>query len=143
MTDRGLRLWHVMILAALHDVGPHSKGELASRLDINQSDVVKVVDDLLRAGQVDCARDPADRRRIEVTLTPEGRAALADISAELSALDDDLLSPLTTTERAQLATLLRRLQLHICRPGREDGPPPRSTVRHRDRPKLFRTRPTA
>ncbi|MFJ9950654.1 hypothetical protein [Kitasatospora sp. NPDC091207] len=46
----------MMVLGALEDGGSHSKGEPAARLDIGPSDVIKVVDDLLVAGYVTCAR---------------------------------------------------------------------------------------
>ncbi|MER6999739.1 winged helix DNA-binding protein [Streptomyces sp. NPDC000410] len=112
LTARGLRLWHLTVLAMVSDLGPQPKGTLAARLDMNQSDLVKIVDDLLRAGQVACDRDPADRRRVVVRLTPEGRAALARLNAEISSADDDLLAPLNEAERVQLASLLRRLHGH-------------------------------
>ncbi|MGW6916307.1 MarR family winged helix-turn-helix transcriptional regulator [Kitasatospora sp. NPDC054939] len=115
LAGHGLRLWHVTVLAALDDHGPHSKGELAARLDIAAADVGRTVDELARAGQVDCRRPASDRRRIEVTLTPAGTATLATLNAELSAMEDALLAPLTAHERTQFAGLLGRLFPHICR----------------------------
>ncbi|MFP3986561.1 MarR family winged helix-turn-helix transcriptional regulator [Streptomyces sp. E11-3] len=111
LTARGLRLWHATALALLADIGPRPKGDLAARLDMNPSDLVKIVNDLDRAGWVTCTRDTADRRRIEVALTPAGRSALTSLNAEISAVDDDLLAPLSEAERAQLGSLLRRLHV--------------------------------
>ncbi|MGW0391788.1 winged helix DNA-binding protein [Streptomyces sp. NPDC003042] len=113
LTAYGLRLWHLTVLALLADLGPQSKVALASRLDMNQSDLVKIVNDLDKAGRVHCARDPSDRRRVMVTLTPEGRAALAHLSADIASTDDDLLAPLSPAERIQLASLLRRVHGHV------------------------------
>lgn len=113
LTAHGLRLWHLTVLALLADLGPRSKGDLAARLDMNQSDLVKIVNDLDKSGYVVCARDPADRRRIEVTLTSEGSSALAYLNAGISAVDDDLLAPLTEPERDQLGSLLRRVHAHL------------------------------
>ncbi|MFD6279436.1 MarR family winged helix-turn-helix transcriptional regulator [Streptomyces sp. NPDC060209] len=95
LTAHGLRLWHLTILAMLDDAGPLSKGDLASRLDMNQSDLTRTVTDLDAAGYVECARDPSDRRRIEVALTPAGRCALAGLNTDVSATEADLLAPLT------------------------------------------------
>ncbi|MBT2370213.1 winged helix DNA-binding protein [Streptomyces sp. ISL-10] len=114
LTARGLRLWHLTVLALLADIGPQSKGTLASRLDMNQSDLVKIVNDLTKAQHVDCVRDTADRRRVVVRLTPEGRAALNRLNADIASTDDDLLSPLTEAERAQLGSLLRRVHQHLA-----------------------------
>ncbi|WTU46308.1 MarR family winged helix-turn-helix transcriptional regulator [Streptomyces sp. NBC_00057] len=59
--------------------GPHVQRELASRLRIDRSDMVKIVDDLAVAGLVDRARDTTDRRRVTVTPTRAGRAMLGRV----------------------------------------------------------------
>ncbi|MCX4524111.1 MULTISPECIES: MarR family transcriptional regulator [unclassified Streptomyces] len=113
LTEHGLRLWHLTVLALLGDLGPQSKGTLANRLDMNASDLVKVVNDLARSGYVECVRDTADRRRVVVELTREGRAALARLNADISSTDEEFLAPLTAGERAQLGSLLRRVHRHF------------------------------
>ncbi|MFF5923922.1 MarR family winged helix-turn-helix transcriptional regulator [Streptomyces flavochromogenes] len=126
---RGLRLWHLTVMTLLADLGPQMKTALASRLDMNASDLVKIVNDLARTGQVDCVRDRTDRRRVVVQLTPEGRTYLAGLSAEIASADDELLAPLDAAEREQLGSLLRRVHGHLERPlagmarGRGAGPP--------------------
>ncbi|MFJ8884814.1 MarR family winged helix-turn-helix transcriptional regulator [Streptomyces sp. NPDC102402] len=122
LTAHGLRLWHLTILAMLDDAGRLSKGDLASRLDMNQSDLTRSVTDLDRAGYVECARDPSDRRRIEVALTSAGRRALARLNSGVSATEADLLAPLTREERDLFAALLRRVHTHLERGRAGDGP---------------------
>lgn len=109
LAARGLRLWHFAVLAALADFGPHIQRDLAARLGIDASDVVKVVDDLADDGYAERARDLADRRRITVTLTPAGRGALTELQAEAKAADEVLLTPLSVAERVQLHALLLRV----------------------------------
>ncbi|MBO0915710.1 MarR family winged helix-turn-helix transcriptional regulator [Streptomyces laculatispora] len=124
LAERGLRLWHMSVLAALIDFGPHVQRELAARLAIDRSDIVKIVDDLAVAGLVERARDTTDRRRVTVTVGPAGRTLLDRLHAEALAVQDDLLAPLTTVERRRLAALLRRVYDHVQedvgaqRPGR-------------------------
>ncbi|MEU3748972.1 MULTISPECIES: winged helix DNA-binding protein [Streptomyces] len=113
LTARGLRLWHLTVMALLADLGPQMKTALATRLDMNASDLVKIVNDLDRAGHVDCVRDTADRRRVVVRLTDEGRTALAELSADIASADDDILAPLSPAERDQLGSLLRRVHRHL------------------------------
>ena len=113
LTAHGLRLWHLTIMAMLDDAGPLSKGELAARLDMNQSDLTRTVTDLDAAGYVECARDPSDRRRIEVALTPAGRCASAQLNTAVSSTEADLLAPLTDEERARFTSLLRRVHVHL------------------------------
>ncbi|MFF2732555.1 MarR family winged helix-turn-helix transcriptional regulator [Streptomyces sp. NPDC058008] len=121
LTAHGLRLWHLTILAMLDDAGPLSKGDLASRLDMNQSDLTRTVNDLDSAGYVACARDPADRRRIEVALTPAGRHALGRLDSDVAAVETDLLAPLTHEERDRFAALLLRVHTHLERDRAGDG----------------------
>ncbi|MEV5658212.1 MarR family winged helix-turn-helix transcriptional regulator [Streptomyces sp. NPDC052291] len=109
LAERGLRLWHMAVLAALTDFGPHVQRELAARLSIDRSDVVKIVDGLGAAGLVDRARDTADRRRVTVTVTPAGRALLESLKSDALAVQETVLAPLTARERAQLTALLLRV----------------------------------
>ncbi|NEC63257.1 MarR family winged helix-turn-helix transcriptional regulator [Streptomyces sp. SID9727] len=118
LAERGLRLWHMAVLAALDDFGPHVQRELAARLSIDRSDVVKIVDGLGASGLVERARDTTDRRRVTVTVTPAGRAMLTSLKSEALAVQDDVLAPLTDRERAQLAALL----LRVHDGARESGP---------------------
>ncbi|MGW3658151.1 MarR family winged helix-turn-helix transcriptional regulator [Streptomyces sp. NPDC005151] len=122
LAERDLRLWHMAVLAALVDFGPHVQRELASRLAIDRSDIVKVVDDLAVAGLVDRARDAGDRRRVTVTPTPAGRSVLAEIQSDTRNVQEELLAPLTEDERTQLEDLLRRVYVHINH--EEDGQRP-------------------
>lgn len=109
LAEDGLRLWHMAVLAALADFGPHAQRDLAARLSVDPSDMVKVVDDLAGAGYAVRTRDPVDRRRVRVSLTPEGGKALADLTARATAVQDAVLAPLDSGERAQLHALLTRV----------------------------------
>ncbi|MEV0700264.1 MarR family winged helix-turn-helix transcriptional regulator [Saccharopolyspora sp. NPDC050389] len=109
LAERGLRLWDMAALAALADFGPHAQRDLVVRLGVDPSDMAKVVDQLAAAGYVDRARDMADRRRVSVSVTPAGRAVLADLDAEARAVQDKVLEPLNTKERQLLQGLLLRV----------------------------------
>jgi len=113
LAERELRLWHMAVLAALEDFGPLVQRELAARLGLDPSDVVKVLDELTARGQVERTRDPADRRRVQARLTPAGHAVLAELLAEARATDENLLAPLDPAERQQLHGLLTRVLDHV------------------------------
>jgi len=57
-------------------------------------------------------RDPADRRRHLVKLTPAGKKTLSKLRALQASIDADFLEPLDAEERATLHTLLHRLATH-------------------------------
>ncbi|MEV4560222.1 MarR family winged helix-turn-helix transcriptional regulator [Kitasatospora sp. NPDC049285] len=105
----GLRLFHLAMLAALADFGPHTQRDLARRLGLDPSDLAKAADQLAAAGHLDRTRDPADRRRLTLTLTTAGRTRLAELTAEAEAVQAELLAPLDAAERVQLHALLLRL----------------------------------
>ncbi|MFJ5778942.1 MarR family winged helix-turn-helix transcriptional regulator [Streptomyces sp. NPDC093094] len=113
LTAHNLRLWHLMVMALVADLGPQMKTALATRLDMNPSDLVKIVDDLVRTGRAECLRDEADRRRVLVRLTPEGRSFLELLDADIASADDEVLAPLDEREREVLSSLLRRVHRHL------------------------------
>lgn len=111
---RGLRLWDMAVLAALADHGPQPQRDLAERLEVHPSDVVKVLDGLARAGYVDRERDTADRRRVLASISTPGRRLLGELTAEVAAVRDDLLAPLDEAEQATLHALLLRVHTHAA-----------------------------
>ncbi|MEW2806381.1 MarR family winged helix-turn-helix transcriptional regulator [Streptomyces massasporeus] len=124
LTARGLRLWHLTVLTLVADLGAQPKGVLAARLDMNASDLARIVTDLADAGQVECVRSLTDRRRVDVRITPEGRSALDHLNADIASADDDILTPLSEAEREQLASLLRRVHAHHEATGPASGSRP-------------------
>ncbi|WP_031108374.1 MarR family winged helix-turn-helix transcriptional regulator [Streptomyces sp. NRRL S-146] len=129
LTARGLRLWHLTVLTLVADLGAQPKGVLAARLDMNASDLARIVKDLADAGQVECVRSLTDRRRVDVRITPEGRSALEHLNADIASADDDILTPLNEAEREQLASLLRRVHAHHEATGPASGSRPAAQAR--------------
>lgn len=106
LAEQGLRLWHMAVLAALADFGPHAQRDLCARLSVDPSDMAKVIEQLARGRHVERTRDPADRRRVMVALTGDGRALLDRLTADAERVQDELLAPLDAGERAELHALL-------------------------------------
>jgi DNA-binding MarR family transcriptional regulator len=102
---------HLRLLIALsylrdHDGAPQQ--ELAEVLCIDANNVVLVLNELEDLGHIRRRRDPADRRRHLVDLTPQGRRALAAAERAQEAIEDDVLRGLDAEERAELWRLLTR-----------------------------------
>ena len=66
----------VEVLQMLREAGPIRLGDLAGRLNLAQSTVSGLVNDLVGAGLVDRSADPRDRRALVLALTGDGRAQL-------------------------------------------------------------------
>jgi DNA-binding MarR family transcriptional regulator len=103
-----LRPRHIIALGVLHERGPLSQQALGEALSLDPSNVVGLLNELEQRGLVARQRDPADRRRHIVSLSPAGTRELAASDAELTRVEDDLLAALTLAERAQLRDLLTR-----------------------------------
>jgi hypothetical protein len=71
--------------------------------------MVDIVDGAERQGWVERRRDPSDRRRYQLTITPDGRHALARYD-ELAALAEaEVLAPLSEAERRHLVALVTKV----------------------------------
>ena len=106
--ELGLRPPHNAVLSLLA-AGPHAQIALANQLQTDRTTMVALIDDLERMQLVERRRNPHDRRAHDVTLTNQGLALLSAARAQVSAVDDAFLAPLSSEEREQLRALLLRL----------------------------------
>jgi len=102
------------VLDYLADSPPVSQQELGEALRIHPSNLVGLLDALETDGLIVRPRDPADRRRHLVGLTPPGLRRLKTAKHAALEAERDLLEPLSAGERAELYTYLRRLAAHSC-----------------------------
>ncbi|MFI6448932.1 MarR family winged helix-turn-helix transcriptional regulator [Kitasatospora sp. NPDC050543] len=109
LAERGMRPGHLSALSTLAEHGPHAKPDLAARIKLSPAEAGPVLDDLLSSGFVETIHIQADRRHEVVMLTAAGRQALDNLHSDAAVVQDDLLSPLTKGERAQLNALLHRV----------------------------------
>ena len=105
------------VLHHLFQAGPLSQQELGGALRINPSNLVGLLDTLEADGLILRPRDPADRRRHLVGLTPAGHKRLAQAKRAVAQAEHELLAPLDPDERELLHGFLERLAGHSCGPG--------------------------
>ncbi|NUO97090.1 MAG: winged helix-turn-helix transcriptional regulator [Nonomuraea sp.] len=104
-----LSLWEFAVLATLGDLGPAAQREVGDRLGLDPSDMVRLMDGLIDEGLAERDRDPADRRRYRLSLTPAGWSALERARAVLADVERETLAPLTAAERRRLHELVIKL----------------------------------
>jgi MarR family transcriptional regulator, lower aerobic nicotinate degradation pathway regulator len=112
LATAGARGYHYRLLAALEEFGPASQAALGRRTGIDRSYVVEAVNELADRGLVERARDPEDRRRNIITITPAGVRQLRRLDEVVAGIQDELLASLSADERDELARLLRKVLEH-------------------------------
>jgi DNA-binding MarR family transcriptional regulator len=106
MIEMGFRPPCVGVLRVVTDAGPLSQREISDRLGFDPSDMVGALDILEKAGLVERQRDPDDRRRHAVSVTPAGRKAADRIDVLLFEAERRALARLDEDERSVLAELV-------------------------------------
>jgi DNA-binding MarR family transcriptional regulator len=97
------------VLVTVEAAGPLTQRKLGDLLGVNRTTMVKIADSLEGDGLLRRERDPADRRNYAVSITAEGRAAIAEMTRRARLGDAELTSALTGPERARLVGLLQRI----------------------------------
>jgi len=110
---RGLSLSQVTVLGLLDRAGSASISDLAAADRVRPQSMAATVAAMQAAGLIARGADAADRRRVLITLTAAGRAALADDRARrvgwlVAAIERDL-APRERRDLARAVALLRRL----------------------------------
>src|SRR2546423_8788227 len=82
--------------------------ELGTAMGIDPSTMVSLIDQLEAAGLAKRRPRPTDRRAREIVITPKGRRLLERGRRMSTQVEDEVLQGLSTTERRELLTLLRR-----------------------------------
>jgi DNA-binding MarR family transcriptional regulator len=77
-------------------------------MHLDPNNCVLLLNEMEAAGHIRRVRDPQDRRRHIVELTPAGKKALAHAERAMEDLEEEVLGPLSADERAQLRDLLDR-----------------------------------
>ncbi|WP_210586157.1 MarR family winged helix-turn-helix transcriptional regulator [Streptomyces sp. GESEQ-35] len=92
-----------------HYDSPPRMADLAERLEVVPRAVTTLVDGLETSGKVRRAPDPTNRRVIRIELTDDGQKTLRALRAARRSAAEEILAPLTDTQREVLGGLLDTL----------------------------------
>ena len=105
----GMRLKPYIALGYIRDHPGAGQQELEAAMFMDANGVVILLNELEAAGHVVRRRDPKDRRRHILELTPDGRRAVERADRARESLEDEVLADLSAQERSTLMKLTRRV----------------------------------
>ena len=109
LAELGLNTRTFFVLAAISGESPPSQKDLSRLLGIDPTLVVALIDELQESELVIRSRNPSDRRRYELRLTPEGYSKLARANAMMGEIEKDFFAPLTEHQLGQFRVVLQAL----------------------------------
>jgi MarR family transcriptional regulator, temperature-dependent positive regulator of motility len=104
----GIRIKEFVALVYLRESGKAAQAKLAETMMMDANNCVILLNGLEEEGLIERTRDPEDRRRHIVGITPKGQKALENAEHKLETLEDEVLGNLDTSERDQLRDLLAK-----------------------------------
>lgn len=110
--EAGFSPYHHSVLALLDEGSRDTQGAIADALQLDRSQLVGILDSLEARGLVERRRDPHDRRRHVVSLTPEGRRQLVKLRAVVRRVEDEFFAPLDGASREGLHDALLTLAVY-------------------------------
>lgn len=110
MNRHGVTPTQFAVLAKLDDQGSVSQNQLGRLTAMDPATTSGVVGRLIARGFVGQAPDAQDARLVLLTLTAEGRAAVAQMKVDAAEVSRRTLAPLSATEAAALLKTLDKLR---------------------------------
>jgi DNA-binding MarR family transcriptional regulator len=108
----GLSPQHYAVLSLLEEGSRETQATIADALGYDRSHLVGLLDELESKALIERRRDPGDRRRHLVSMTPAGKKTLGQLRAIAKRVEHEFLAPLGPDQRQTLHALLLELVAH-------------------------------
>jgi len=105
------------VLETLYHLGSMCQNQIAAKILKSSGNLTMVIDNLEKHGLVRRTRDLEDRRKVQVSLTDEGRQLIGQVFPGQVAAITEEMSALTSQEQETLGRLCRKLGHGIASQG--------------------------
>jgi len=130
LTEQGESVHSWQVINHLNRLGPSNQKRIAASVGQHAAGVCRVVEELEAKGLLRQERDPEDRRRSLVSLTPKGLRWLEGVRPTVSDAVEAMLGHLSTEEARTLRGLLLKISPNPDEvPKPEDDNAPRAKAR--------------
>jgi len=110
LLDRhGLTMWEYIALSRVAAAPASTQLALAREIGYDKTRLIALLDALEGDGLIERSPDPTDRRAHVVRITPKGTRRHAAAVGDIRAMEEDVLSVLSATERRALLAALPKL----------------------------------
>ncbi len=109
LSDRQLSWSAFVALFVLRVWGEQESSELADQVGVSGGTLTGVLKTLEKKGLAERRPNESDRRRVLVTLTPEGRRVIDEVMPRFNRHEALVTRDLSPTERDEMASYLRRI----------------------------------
>ena len=109
VAQEGFELYDYSVLAILAEGARETQSTIADAFDLDPSRLVALLDSLGERALIERQRDPHDRRRHVVTITPAGERELARLRELISQFEEEFFAPLDADSRKRFHESLLRL----------------------------------
>ncbi|MDR0735634.1 MAG: MarR family transcriptional regulator, partial [Zoogloeaceae bacterium] len=113
--DINMSAWQILLWLTQQEGVRYNQYMLASRLGIETSHLVRLLDRMERHGLLKRQADLQDRRQNHVMITPEGLALLDKVEAEITRLHEAILADIPADSLENGARLLEQISDNITR----------------------------
>jgi MarR family transcriptional regulator, organic hydroperoxide resistance regulator len=130
LAQAGISFGHYYYLRALFEANGISQMELSERVGVDPTTVVTVVDTLERANVVERRKDPTDRRKALIYLTPKGRKLRRPLLAAIAAAQANALVGISAADIETFRRVALRVIDNLNNDAPDDAPQPRVFASH-------------
>ncbi len=96
-------------MARLHEMGKLSQNRLGRLAAMDPATIQGVIRRLHERGLIERLADPTDRRRMVLSLSPQGHETVVRLLKDANRVGDEILAPLGAEERGLFVRLLKKL----------------------------------